>query len=677
MLPLRTPPLPDLQIYGPSQVMVGEHFTVSWSNDSGLTSLQSFGWSDPIDCGGPGVPDVPYQCKQQMLGPGGLPACPPESGTCSWGGHNGSYLFFREPGTAMVTVKAVNSAGAKQVTYQVIGIVPSPSPSPPPPPPIPPPPTPSPTPSPTPTPPSPTPSTTPSPSPSPTPIPSPIPSPSPTPTPIPPPYYPPPYYPPPYYPNYPTPFAIIQANGTQGSVSIPLNGSAIISWTSGNAFSCSVSPSGWTGVVGAQSTGVLTGSRTYALNCTGPGGSASDSVTVYIGQSQGFNPSVFTNPASVVGETNATIHGTVNPQGSQSSAWFEYGTTESLGNIVGTQSVGSGLFDIAHSFSLSGLQSNRTYYFRAIAENQYGKTYGGIVSFATAPKQQQSSPLATTHLATAVEARASTLQGSSTGSRQIESGFSNQNFAHRLTDLNPDSIYYYRAVIQNQNGAIAKGATLAFRTAKLAIFSPPVSPLPSGFEDLSLEKEVSGLCQSLSCSVATKETTVLGGNVVEYTIRVTNTGTLPVRDIIIEDELSDSVVFAFASNNGAYDDARKLVTWHIENLARGKTQAVSVVVTAKRLSQDAAITNVAIARTSNFLRESNSVAVAIKATEESNEGVASVLGAFFSNGSLWWLLFLILLIVLLLFAFFLYKKRRKAKKEARATSLADFVFNNK
>ena len=81
----------------------------------------------------------------------------------------------------------------------------------------------------------------------------------------------------------------------------------------------------------------------------------------------------------MVGETNATIHGTVNPQGSQSSAWFEYGTTESLGNIVGTQSVGSGLFDIAHSFSLSGLQSNRTYYFRAIAENQYGKTYGGIV----------------------------------------------------------------------------------------------------------------------------------------------------------------------------------------------------------------------------------------------------------------------------------------------------------
>ncbi|OGE87986.1 MAG: hypothetical protein A3J07_02135 [Candidatus Doudnabacteria bacterium RIFCSPLOWO2_02_FULL_49_13] len=58
------------------------------------------------------------------------------------------------------------------------------------------------------------------------------------------------------------------------------NTASTVSWSSTNASSCTVAQTGWTGTSGSQSTGNLTAASTYTVNCTGAGGSASDSVTV-------------------------------------------------------------------------------------------------------------------------------------------------------------------------------------------------------------------------------------------------------------------------------------------------------------------------------------------------------------------------------------------------------------
>ncbi len=79
-------------------------------------------------------------------------------------------------------------------------------------------------------------------------------------------------------PPPPPPTASISADST----SIPYNAATIIRWSSSNASFCTVSPPGWTGTSGAQGTGNLTSSQTYTVNCSGPGGSASDSVTVNV-----------------------------------------------------------------------------------------------------------------------------------------------------------------------------------------------------------------------------------------------------------------------------------------------------------------------------------------------------------------------------------------------------------
>ena len=79
----------------------------------------------------------------------------------------------------------------------------------------------------------------------------------------------------------------LRANSSNGPITIVYNTTASLSWTSANASSCTASEA-WSGsknsTGGSESTGRLIGNKTYTLTCTGPGGSASDSVTVNVGK---------------------------------------------------------------------------------------------------------------------------------------------------------------------------------------------------------------------------------------------------------------------------------------------------------------------------------------------------------------------------------------------------------
>ena len=84
----------------------------------------------------------------------------------------------------------------------------------------------------------------------------------------------------------PAPTVDIKANGSDWPSPISYNTSATLSWTSSNATACNASGD-WFGskaTSGSESTGNLTSTKTYTISCTGPGGSANDSVTVNVNQ---------------------------------------------------------------------------------------------------------------------------------------------------------------------------------------------------------------------------------------------------------------------------------------------------------------------------------------------------------------------------------------------------------
>lgn len=143
------------------------------------------------------------------------------------------------------------------------------------------------------------------------------PPPEPTPTPTPPPPPPP-----------PLPTVDIKANGSDGPITIEYGTAATIHWSSTDAVSCSVAPTGWTGIshVG-MTTGNLTLSETYILTCNGPGGSATDNVIVNIAGSA-LTASCSVSPASALAGESVTW--TAYPEGGTGSYSYSWSGTDGL-----------------------------------------------------------------------------------------------------------------------------------------------------------------------------------------------------------------------------------------------------------------------------------------------------------------------------------------------------------
>ena len=98
-----------------------------------------------------------------------------------------------------------------------------------------------------------------------------------------------------------------------------------------------------------------------------------------------ISPTVSTLAASLVTASSVTLNGTVNPNGSSTTAYFEWGTSSTLSSYSTTasQSIGSGTNAVSVTANLTGLTPNTTYYYRVVGQNSAGTTRGSIVNFTT------------------------------------------------------------------------------------------------------------------------------------------------------------------------------------------------------------------------------------------------------------------------------------------------------
>jgi hypothetical protein len=98
-------------------------------------------------------------------------------------------------------------------------------------------------------------------------------------------------------------------------------------------------------------------------------------------------PTAITEPATGVTTTQATLNGTVNPNGVETKYHFEYGPTISYGTNVPVPdgNVGSGTTNVKVSQTIAGLQEGTTYHFRVVATNSKGTTNGQDHTFTTKP----------------------------------------------------------------------------------------------------------------------------------------------------------------------------------------------------------------------------------------------------------------------------------------------------
>jgi hypothetical protein len=107
------------------------------------------------------------------------------------------------------------------------------------------------------------------------------------------------------------------------------------------------------------------------------------SVAVPSGVALGMGaPGVETYSPKAVTSSAATLSGVVDPSGTSSTYWFEYGTTTAYGVTTTTGTV-SGWVGTEVNKSVTGLSPGTTYHVRLVASNAFGTSRGDDVVFTT------------------------------------------------------------------------------------------------------------------------------------------------------------------------------------------------------------------------------------------------------------------------------------------------------
>ncbi len=180
-----------------------------------------------------------------------------------------------------------------------------------------------------------------------------------------------------------------------------------------------------------------------------------------------LTPEVETGGATAVKTTTAAIEGSVSPEGSATSYYFEYGTTTAYGTKIplSPKAVGSGFTEVAVSQALTGLTQGTTYHYRLVATNAAGTENGFDQTFVTLK-----APKATTYFAASVGQKTATLwggvnpEGSATSyyfeygpttsygtkvpvsPKEVGAGTGEVTVSEAVASLTPSTTYHFRLV---------------------------------------------------------------------------------------------------------------------------------------------------------------------------------------------------------------------------------------
>ena len=197
-----------------------------------------------------------------------------------------------------------------------------------------------------------------------------------------------------------------------------------------------------------------------------------------------FGPQVITQTPIGTAQTVAILRANINSFGESATVGFEYGTTTALGSATPMVSAGTTNALTPVQATVSGLEANRTYFFRGVATSASGTRRGDILSLTTAPLP----PVITIQPATSVRANTTTLNGTvnangastavhfeyatdanftsglvSTPTVDAGSGSVAVPVTAPITGLVQGTVYYARLVAQNAGGT-SNTATGSFTT---------------------------------------------------------------------------------------------------------------------------------------------------------------------------------------------------------------------
>jgi phosphodiesterase/alkaline phosphatase D-like protein len=200
-------------------------------------------------------------------------------------------------------------------------------------------------------------------------------------------------------------------------------------------------------------------------------------------------PVVATNPATLLASFSATLNGSLNPHGLNTTVSFQYGPTTAYGSTTPMQTKTGNTY-LGIVANISGLSPNTLYHFRIVATNSAGTRFGGDRTFRTL--SVTGPPVATTNPATFIASFSARLNAlinphglptsvhfqygttpsyGLTTAPQNRTGNTFQAVAANVAGLTANTLYHFRVVASNNAGTIM-GSDRTFTT--LTPTGPPV-----------------------------------------------------------------------------------------------------------------------------------------------------------------------------------------------------------
>ncbi|MFH0888751.1 MAG: glycine-rich protein [Planctomycetota bacterium] len=216
---------------------------------------------------------------------------------------------------------------------------------------------------------------------------------------------------------------------------------------------------------------------------------------VYNGSNQTFTtvglvPICVTTAATNIAYNSARLNATVNPNGTATTAYFNYGTTTSYGTATTSQAIGNGTSNAAITATAASLVPNTLYNFRVSATNTFGTTYGDNLTFTTPPPPV---PICVTNAANNINSNSarlnatvnpnglattayfqcglSTSYGDNTAAQSLGSGTSAVAITATVTSLSVNRTYNFRISGVNAAGT-TYGNNRTFMTGNISGSAP-------------------------------------------------------------------------------------------------------------------------------------------------------------------------------------------------------------
>lgn len=237
------------------------------------------------------------------------------------------------------------------------------------------------------------------------------------------------------------------------------------------------------GLVASGAGPVMAGTSTTALPPSTGDGGVERTVRAAADGDAVVPPAAVTGPPLAVGAGTATLAGAVIAGDSETTYSFEYGSTTGYGIGTPPQTLPAGTDPVVVQADITNLGLDASWHYRLVARSTSGTTYGADQTFTTSapvrspfvlslPVDRISASTATAHARVDPGGRATqvTFQygptpalGSQTAAVSIGAGEVLAPVDVALTDLQPNTPYFVRAVATNDAGT-SYGFTLPFTT---------------------------------------------------------------------------------------------------------------------------------------------------------------------------------------------------------------------